>query len=57
MLCAIWYFLYNLKNLKTPIEESWLKPATLLKLTLLHGCFSGFLSCINGAKSHKLSHM
>ena len=27
-----------------------LKPATLLKLTLLHGCFSLFLNCANGAK-------
>ena len=27
-----------------------LKPATLLKLTLLHGCFLGFLKCTNGTK-------
>ena len=27
------------------------KPATLLKLTLLSGCFSRFLNCTNGAKS------
>ena len=27
-----------------------LKPATLLKVTLLHGCFSRFLNCINGTK-------
>ena len=28
-----------------------LQPATLLKLTLLHGCFSRFLNCTNGTKS------
>ena len=26
-------------------------PATLLKVTLLHGCFSRFLNCTNGTKS------
>ena len=44
--CAIWYHLYNLK-----------KPATLLKLTLLHGCFSRFLNCTNGTKSRNASHI
>ena len=28
----------------------------LLKVTLLHGCFSRFLNCINGIKSCKASH-
>ena len=28
-----------------------LQPATLLKLTLLYGCFSRFLNCTNGTKS------
>ena len=28
-----------------------------LKLTLLHGCFSRFLYCTNGAKSRDASHM
>ena len=32
------------------------KPATLLKATLLHGCFLRFLNCTNGTKSHKASH-
>ena len=27
----------------------------LLKLTLLHGCFSRFLNCTNGTKSHNAS--
>ena len=28
-----------------------LEPATLLKVTLPHGCFSSFLNCTNGTKS------
>ena len=44
-LCAIWYYLYNLKNVKNT------QPATLLKLKLLHGCFSRFLNCTNDTKS------
>ena len=35
----------------------WLKPATLLKLTLLHGCFSRFLNCTNATKSRNASQM
>ena len=27
------------------------KPASLLKVTLLYGCFSRFLNCANGTKS------
>ena len=30
--------------------------ATLLKLTLLHGYFSRFLNCTNGAKSRNAPH-
>ena len=33
------------------------KPATLLKITLLHGCFSRFLNCTNGTKSYKASYL
>ena len=33
------------------------KPATLIKVTRLHGCFSRFLNCINGAKLRKASHV
>ena len=32
-------------------------PSTLLKVTLLHGCFSRFLHCTNGTKSRKASHI
>ena len=59
MFCAIWYHLYNLKNLKKhPLRSvTFSKPATLLKLTLLHGCFLRFLSSTNDTKSRKTSHM
>ena len=33
------------------------KPATLLKLTLFHGCFSRFLNCTNGTKSRNAPHL
>ena len=32
------------------------EPAFLIKVTLLHGCFSRFLNCINGTKSRNASH-
>ena len=34
-----------------------MEPATLLKLTLLHGCFSRFLNCTNGTKSRNAPHI
>ena len=34
-----------------------LQPATLLKLTLLNGCFARFLNCTNGTKSLNASHL
>ena len=55
MLCAIWYHLYNLKNAKNNQRGviflvKLQGPATKLKVTLLHGCFSRFLNCTNGTK-------
>ena len=38
-------------------SKSRLQPATLLKLTFLHGCFSRFLNCTNSTKSRKASHI
>ena len=43
-------------------KRSWrsvplLKPETLLKATLIHGCFSRFLNCTNGRTSRKSSYM
>ena len=49
--CAIWYDLYNLKNVKLPMEEC------LLKLRLLHGCFPCFLNCKNGTKLRNAPHI
>ena len=34
-----------------------LQPATLLKLTLLHGCFSRFLNCTNATKLRNASQI
>ena len=45
MRCAIWYHLYNLKNVKNTHGG--------MLLLLLHGCFSRFLNCTNGTKSPK----
>ena len=33
------------------------KITILLKLTLLHGCFSRFLNCTNGTKARNASHI
>ena len=44
MRCAVWYHLYNLKNVKN------IHGGVLLKVTLLHGCFSRFLNCTNRTK-------
>ena len=59
MLYAIWYPLHNLKNMKDTHGGVLLlvKPATLLKITLLHGCFSRFLNSTNGTKLGKASHL
>ena len=51
MFYVIWYYLYNLKNVETPMGN----PATLLKVTFLHWCFLWFLNCTNGNKSRKAS--
>ena len=50
MGCAIWYHLYNFKNVKSTRGGALLsvklqvkaKPATLLNVTILQGCFSRF---------------
>ena len=61
--CAICYNLHNLKNVKNThggvliLVKCGLKSATLLKLTLLHECFSRFLNCTNGTKSRNASQM
>ena len=47
MLCTIWYYFYNLKNVKNTHEG----------VLLLVKCSSRFLNCINGTKSRKTLHM
>ena len=57
MLSAIWYHLYNLTNVKNTMGEcTFSKTATLLKVSLLHGCFS-FLNSTNITKFRKASNM
>ena len=57
MLCAIWYHLYNLKNVKNTHGEVLLlvKLQFLLKVTFLRGYFSHFSNCTNGTKSRNTS--
>ena len=55
MRSAIWYLSYNLKNVKNTYRGVLLlvklqASATLLKVTLLNGCFSRFFNCAHGTK-------
>ena len=57
-LCAILCHLYKFENMQNThggaillVKLYRLKPATLLKVTLLHGFFSRFLNCINGTNT------
>ena len=49
--CAIW----NVKNSHGGVLLSL--ATLLLKVTLLHGCFSRFLDCTNGTKLRNASHI
>ena len=53
ILCVIWCHLQNVKNEKN-IHRGVL---LLVKVTLLHRCFSRVLNCTSGAKFHKASHV
>ena len=53
--CAIWYNLYNLKNAKNTHKVAGVLLGVLLKVTLLHECFSRLLNCTNGTKSCQAS--
>ena len=64
-ICAIWYHLYNLKSVKNThggvlllvkLQAKSLQ-LYLLKVTLLHGCFSRFLNLTNGTKSRNASQI
>ena len=55
MLCAIWFHLHNLKNVKNTHGGVLAKVQALV--TLLHECFSCFLNCTYGTESHKISQI
>ena len=46
MRCAIWCHFYNLKNVKNT-------HGGVLKVTLIHGCYSRFSNCTNGTNCAK----
>ena len=54
MRCAIWYHLYNLKNVKNTHRGVLL---LVIKVALLHGCLQRFLNDTNGTKPRNASHM
>ena len=56
MRYAIWYHLYNFKDVKSTHEGVLLlvnlqAESLQLKVTVLHGCFSRFVNCTNNTKS------
>ena len=59
MICDVLRDLVPFVQFKKREKHSWtsVEPATLLKLTLLHGCFLRFLNCTNGTKSRNAPHM
>ena len=57
MRCAIWYGLYNLKNVKNTHGGVLLLPFNLTKCNTPPWVFSRFLNCTNGSKSCKTSHI
>ena len=54
-LCAIWYHLYNTKNMKNTFGGMLL--LVKLQVTFNHPCFSCFLNYTNGTKSSKASQL
>ena len=56
MLCASWYHLQNLKNMKKNPHRRVLLLLMLQDSTLLMVSFT-FLYCTNGTKSRKVSHI
>ena len=52
----MWCFVQSGTILQLKNVKNALKPATLLKASLLHGYFSRFLNCTNGIKSRKGSY-
>ena len=57
MFCAIWYHLYNFKNLKYTHGGVLLLVKLQALATLLDGCFSRFLNCTKGTKLRNALHI
>ena len=63
MLWAIWYHLYNLKNVKNThggvllLVELQALASNFTKSNILLGRFLGFLYCTNGTKSRNTPHV
>ena len=63
MLCAIFYHLYNWRNVKNThggvllLAKLHALACSFTKLALLHGCFPRFLNYTNGTESRKASHL
>ena len=63
MRCAICYHLYNLKNVKNThggvliLLKLQAAACNFTKINTPHGCFSRFLNCTNGTKSHNAQHI
>ena len=62
MRYVIWFYFDNVKNVKSTHGVVLLlvklqAKATLRKVRLLHGCFSGSLNCANGTKSRNAPHL
>ena len=62
LLCDVLRDLVPFVQFKKREEHPWRsvtfsKVAGLLKVTLLHGCFSRLLNCVNGTKSRHAPHV
>ena len=62
MRYVIWFYFDNVKNVQSTHGVVLLlvklqAKATLRKVRLLYGCFSGSLNCANSAKSRNAPHL
>ena len=51
MFCAIWYYIYNLKNVKNTHGERYFSKVAGFKVALLHWCFYEFQRTANVVSS------
>ena len=63
MRCVIWYYLYNLKNVKNTHEGVLIlvklqaSACNFTKINTLPRCFSQFSNCTNATKSRNVPHI